>query len=56
MLFRSGHFAKGSMLPKVEACVDFVRDSLDKKAIISSLEEASDAINGKTGTVIMRRK
>lgn len=51
-----GHFAKGSMLPKVEACVDFVRDSLDKKAIISSLEEASDAINGKTGTVIMRRK
>ena len=51
-----GHFAKGSMLPKVEACIDFVRDSLDKIAIISSLEKANEAINGKTGTVIKRRK
>ena len=47
-----GHFAKGSMLPKVEACMDFVRDSLDKIAIISSLEEASEAIKGNTGTVM----
>ena len=51
-----GHFAKGSMLPKVEACIDFVRDSLDKIAIISSLEKANEAINGQTGTVIKRRK
>ena len=47
-----GHFAKGSMLPKVEACLDFVRNNPSKKAIIGSLEEAQDAINGKTGTVI----
>ena len=32
-----GHFAKGSMLPKVEACIDFVKDSDTKTAIISSL-------------------
>ncbi len=51
-----GHFAKGSMLPKVEACIDFVRDSFDKVAIIGSLEKANEAINGKTGTVIKRRK
>lgn len=51
-----GHFAKGSMLPKVEACMDFVKDSDDKIAIISSLEKANDAINGNTGTVIKRRK
>ena len=50
-----GHFAKGSMLPKVEACMDFVRDSLDKIAIISSLEEASEAIKGNTGTVMKGR-
>lgn len=49
---KEGHFAKGSMLPKVEACMEFVRNSNDKIAIISSLEKASEAINGKTGTVI----
>lgn len=51
----SGEFAKGSMLPKVEACLDFVKNS-PNKAIISSLEKASDAINGITGTVIKEEK
>lgn len=48
-------FAVGSMLPKVEACIDFVNNSDSNKAIISSLQKASDAINGKNGTVIKRR-
>ena len=48
-------FAKGSMLPKIEACISFVEDSDNKKAIISSLAKASDAINGKNGTIIKRR-
>lgn len=48
-----GHFAKGSMLPKIEACMDFVRESSGKKAIIGSLEKAYDAINGKSGTIIV---
>ena len=50
-----GHFAKGSMLPKVEASMSFVEDSDDRKAIISSLEKANLAIKGKTGTIIKRR-
>ena len=48
-------FAKGSMLPKVEACMSFVEDSNDRRAIISSLEKASLAIKGKSGTIIKRR-
>lgn len=49
-----GQFAKGSMLPKVEACLEFVKDSEGKKAIIGSLEKARDAINGLSGTIIRK--
>ena len=48
-----GEFAAGSMLPKVEACIDFLQHSHNKKAIITFLEKAIDAINGKTGTTIV---
>lgn len=48
----AGHFAKGSMLPKVEACMDFVKGNPGKKAIIGSLEKASEAIKGMSGTII----
>ena len=47
-----GHFAPGSMLPKVQACMKFVRTNPGKKAIITSLDKAIDALNGKTGTVV----
>lgn len=47
-----GHFAKGSMLPKIEACMEFVKGNPGKKAIIGSLEKASEALNGESGTVI----
>lgn len=47
-----GQFAKGSMLPKVEAAMKFVRMFPNKKAIITSLDKAIDALEGKTGTVI----
>ena len=46
-----GEFAKGSMLPKIEACLDFVSGTKNK-AIIGSLEKAVDAINGDSGTII----
>lgn len=46
-----GHFAPGSMLPKVEACMKFVRANPGKKAIITSLDKAIDALEGRTGTV-----
>ena len=47
-----GQFAPGSMLPKVEAAMRFVRAYPDKKAIITSLDKAIEALEGKTGTVI----
>ena len=48
-----GQFAPGSMLPKVESCMDFVRGS-GGSALITSLEKAPLALEGKTGTVITR--
>ncbi len=47
-----GQFAPGSMLPKVEAAMKFARTYPNKKAIITSLDKAIDALEGKTGTVI----
>lgn len=47
-----GHFAPGSMLPKVQAAMKFVRTNPGKKAIITSLDKAIDALEGKTGTVV----
>ena len=47
-----GHFAPGSMLPKVQAAMKFVKANPEKKAIITSLDKAIDALEGKTGTVI----
>lgn len=47
-----GQFPAGSMLPKVEAAMKFVRQFPSKKAIITSLDKAVEALEGKTGTVI----
>ena len=49
-----GQFAPGSMLPKVESCMAFVRDSEHGTALITSLSRAAEALEGKTGTVIRR--
>ena len=49
-----GQFAPGSMLPKVESCLDFVRGSEQGTALITSLARAADALEGKTGTLIHR--
>ena len=46
-----GHFARGSMKPKVEAGIKFVEDG-GKKAVITSLDKVLDALEGKTGTTI----
>lgn len=47
-----GQFAKGSMLPKVEAAIRFV-EATGKKAIIAALEDASAALEQTTGTIIL---
>ena len=49
-----GHFAKGSMLPKVEAALNFAASKPGRKALITMLHKAKDGIDGKTGTVIMQ--
>ena len=47
-----GHFAPGSMLPKVQAAVEFARSAPGRSALITLLEKARDGVAGKTGTVI----
>jgi len=47
-----GHFAPGSMLPKVQASLAFVKSGLGRKALITMLTTARDGLAGKTGTVV----
>lgn len=47
-----GQFAPGSMLPKVEAAVRFAASKPGRETLITSLEKAVDALQGKTGTVV----
>ena len=46
-----GQFAPGSMLPKVQAAMKFIKANPGKKAIITSLDKAVDALEGRTGTL-----
>lgn len=47
-----GHFASGSMLPKIQASIEFLENG-GKKALITDPEHISDALEGKTGTWIV---
>lgn len=47
-----GHFAKHSMLPKIDASIDFIQKRDGRKALITSFNKLQDATNGKTGTTI----
>lgn len=49
---KEGHFAPGSMLPKIEAALNFVESKPGRIAIITSLDKAVDAIEGRAGTTI----
>ncbi len=49
---KEGHFAPGSMLPKIEAALNFVESKPGRIAIITSLDKAADAIEGRAGTTI----
>jgi carbamate kinase len=48
---KEGHFAPGSMLPKVQAAVDFAGSKPGRTALITLLEKSRDAVQGKTGTM-----
>lgn len=49
---KEGQFAPGSMLPKVQAAMNFVSSKSGRKAIIASLENAPLAMTGESGTLI----
>lgn len=51
---QEGHFAKGSMEPKVRAAIRFV-EAGGEKAVITSLDQAVAALDGKAGTTICRK-
>ena len=51
-LATEGHFAPGSMLPKVIACKTFASSKQGRKAVIVSLEKAVQALTGESGTII----
>lgn len=48
---KDSHFKKGSMLPKIEACMSFVK-ATKRPAIIASLEKAVEAFKKQSGTII----
>ena len=51
-LIDAGQFPAGSMLPKIQACLSFVKGHPERKAIITSLAGLDQALEGKLGTVI----
>ncbi len=53
-----GHFAPGSMKPKIEACIRFVQQSqnLNAYALITNPENLGRALRGETGTRVVRDK
>ena len=50
----ANEFEFASMLPKVEASIDFVLSGENKKSYITSLEKCEDALRGVAGTVITK--
>ena len=49
---KEGQFKEGSMLPKIQASIQFVKGKSGRKAIITSLEKSGEAVLGKEGTII----
>ena len=50
---REGHFPAGSMGPKVEAAVQYVKNG-GKRAVITSIEEIEEVLAGRAGTEVTR--
>ena len=47
-----GEFEKGTMLPKIEAAISYLEANPTGRVLITSLDSVSDAIRGKSGTII----
>ncbi len=50
---REGHFQPGSMLPKIEACIEFLEHG-GREALITSTQAISSALEARTGTRVVR--
>ena len=51
-MIEAGEFGKGTMLPKIEAAIAFLEKNPEGSVLITSLQSVSDAIKGKSGTLI----
>ncbi len=51
-LIAGGEFEKGTMLPKIEAAISYLESVPEGSVLITSLSAVSDAIKGRSGTVI----
>lgn len=49
-----GQFEEGTILPKIQAAVEFIGDSAVKTALITRLDKSKEAMEGTTGTVIRK--
>jgi carbamate kinase len=52
-LLKQGHFPKGSMGPKIEAAISFLKNG-GEKVVITSMEKSAEAALGKAGTTIRK--
>lgn len=50
---KEGHFAEGSMKPKIEAALSFVGKNKNRKVIITNADTLKDALSSKNGTLIV---
>lgn len=51
-LLDNGEFEEGTMKPKIEAAIDFIKDSAIRKVLITKLSDAENAFGGQSGTMI----
>lgn len=52
---KDGEFGTGSMLPKIEAIIEYLESIENGKAIVAALDNAKAALDGKTGTTIEKK-
>ena len=48
-----GQFPEGSMLPKIQAAIDFTRSGPDRRTLITSLDKLVEGLRGETGTWVV---
>ena len=53
LYLKEGHLPPGSMGPKVEAAVEFIRNG-GERAVITSIETIEEAVHGTAGTEVVR--